>query len=159
MYVDRGHTFKMAGSPSKPYSTLGRYECMFLSFGWKKNSLRTAKAEVWLSYSGWCKPGFRLLCLCLVQILTLNELFWQFLQYFTQPCEKFGSGHWGQVPKEMHTPEWPNVTSECMEACIFCLWAKVTAFSKSNESRFLKRLAEVLVGMFLKRRVNGRAYN
>lgn len=36
----------------------------------------------------------------------------------------------------MHTPEWPNVTSECKQGCAFRLWAKVTAFSKSNESKF-----------------------
>ncbi len=60
----------------------------------------------------------------------------------------------------MHTPEWPNVTSECKEGCAFCLWAKVTAFSKSNESKFLKRLKEVLVGMCLKKTSEWqRAYN
>jgi len=58
------------------------------------------------------------------------------MQYFTPPCEKLGSGRWCQAPKEMHTPEWPNVTLEWKQG--FHLWEKVTAFSKSNESTFFK---------------------
>lgn len=126
----------------------------WFSFGWQKNYEHNA--AVWLR----ALAGANLVSVCYVhvwyKISHQTELFWQLAQYFMPPKHVWSLDQAAGVALNTRVAKFYFI----IQGKWLCfLSVQVTAYSKfSVESKFLKRLIKVLVGMFLKRWVNGREF-